>query len=294
MAGIKEIRNHIKSVESTLKITSAMYLIASSSLRKARKQLTDVYPYFHKLSETISDILHHSPCMNHPFFDQRPHIKDDDRNIGYIIVTGDKGLAGAYNHNILKLAEEQLTDNSNPVLFLVGQMGRSWFASKNISVEHEFKYSAQNPTIAQTREMTEVFITQFLNGDLDEVWIVYTNMVNPLLLQPTLQKLLPLEHDLFPGEAHAKEEYPRTVSYFPSESMVLDRLVPGYFTGMLFGCLVESFCSEQSARMTAMDTSTKNAKDMLKNLNLTYNRARQTAITQELIEVVGGTQAHLD
>lgn len=294
MAGIKEIRSHIKSVEATLKITNAMYLISSSSLRKARKQLADVNPYFTKLSYTISDILHHSPNIMHPYFDQRPKINPEDRKIGYIVVTGDKGLAGAYNHNILKLADQQLSQTKNPVLFLVGHMGRLWFSSKNTNIDHEFMYTAQNPTIAEAREMSETILSLYREGQVDEVWVLYTNMVNPLLLEPTLQKLLPLDANLFPWKPRFEERYPRTVSYIPSESMVLDRLVPGYFTGMLFGALVESFCSEQSARMTAMDASTKNAKDMLRNLNLTYNRARQSAITQEITEVVGGATAAME
>ncbi|MDF2838835.1 MAG: synthase subunit gamma, partial [Evtepia sp.] len=226
MAGIKEIRNHIKSVEATLKITNAMYLIASSSLRKARKQLTDVKPYFNKLSYTIADILHHSPNIIHPYFDQRPKIGPEDRKIGYIVVTGDKGLAGAYNHNVLKLAEEQIKGKKNSVLFLIGHMGRSWFSGKNVHVDPDFLYSAQNPTIAEAREMTATLLSQYQEGQLDEVWVIYTHMVNPLLLQPTCLKLLPLERDLFPWEPRTEESQPRTVNYVPSEEMVLDGLVP--------------------------------------------------------------------
>lgn len=294
MAGIKEIRNHIKSVEATLKITNAMYLIASSNMRKARKQLADVTPYFDKLTYTISDILHHSPSLNHPYFDLRTKIHSDDRKIGYIVMTADKGLAGAYNHNVLKMADQLLGKVKNPVLFLIGHMGYSWYENKDYPVSKDHVYPAQPPTIAHAREMTETVLSLYREGELDEVWIVYTDMINPLLLEPKAIKLLPLDKSLFPWQCSSNENCPRTVSYFPSEDLVLDRLVPGYFTGMLFGAFVESFCSEQSARMTAMDSSTKNAKDMLKNLNLTYNRARQSAITQEITEVVGGATAGMD
>ena len=122
MASIKEIRTHIKSVEQTLKITNAMYLISSSSLRKARKQLNDVEPYFNKIGTTLSDILHHSPEIDHPFFDKRPEVPAEERKVGYIVVTGDKGLAGAYNHNVLKLAEERIAQTPCHSLFVVGQM----------------------------------------------------------------------------------------------------------------------------------------------------------------------------
>lgn len=293
MSGIKEIRTHIKSVEATLKITNAMYLISSSSMRKARNRLNSVMPYFNKLSYTIADILHHSPALQHAYFNQRPEIKDGNRKIGYIVVTGDKGLAGAYNHNILKLAEQELRKTNHAVLFLVGQMGRMAFSNKNVTVAPDFTYSAQNPTMTAARSMAGPLLHQYLTGELDEVWIVYTHMINPLHLEPMLLQLLPLSRDIFPYTPR-QEAYPQKVSYYPSEQEVLDQLVPDYFAGMLFGALVESFCSEQSARMTAMDASTKNAKDMLRNLNLTYNRARQSAITQEITEIVGGAKANLE
>ena len=289
MAGMKEVRDHIKSVEETLKITNAMYLIASSSLRKARKQLEDTLPYFEKISSTISDILHHSPDIHHAYFDQRAD--KAGRQVGYIVITGDKGLAGAYNHNVLKLAEESMCDQRAPTLFVIGQMGRAYFSGKGIPIDGEFLYTAQDPTMARAREIGNTFVDRFLNGQLDEVWIVYTKMVNPLRLEPVCTKLLPLERDLFPWQRRPSEHYTKTVAYLPSESVVLDQIVPGYLKGMIFGALVESYCSEQNARMTAMDSATENAKKLLKDLNLTYNRARQSAITQEISEIVGGVAA---
>ena len=289
MAGMKEVRDHIKSVEETLKITNAMYLIASSSLRKARKQLEDTLPYFEKISSTISDILHHSPDIHHPYFDQRS--EKGERQVGYIVITVDKGLAGAYNHNVLKLAEESMVAQRAPTLFVIGQMGRAYFSGKGIPIDGEFLYTAQDPTMARAREIGNTFVDLFLNGQLDEVWIVYTKMVNPLRLEPVCTKLLPLERDLFPWQRRPSEHYTKTVAYLPSESVVLDQIVPGYLKGMIFGALVESYCSEQNARMTAMDSATENARKLLKDLNLTYNRARQSAITQEISEIVGGAAA---
>lgn len=289
MAGMKEVRDHIKSVEETLKITNAMYLIASSSLRKARKQLEDTLPYFEKISSTISDILHHSPDIHHAYFDQRADRAG--RQVGYIVITGDKGLAGAYNHNVLKLAEKSMCAQCAPTLFVIGQMGRAYFSGKGIPIDGEFLYTAQDPTMARAREIGNTFVDLFLNGQLDEVWIVYTKMVNPLRLEPVCTKLLPLERDLFPWQRRPSEHYTKTVAYLPSESVVLDQIVPGYLKGMIFGALVESYCSEQNARMTAMDSATENARKLLKDLNLTYNRARQSAITQEISEIVGGAAA---
>ncbi len=293
MGGIKEIRTRIKSVESTLKITNAMYLISSAGLRKARKQLTDVTPYFRKVVTTIADILHHSPTIRHPYFDQREEIPLEDRKVAFVVITGDKGLAGAYNHNVIKLVEQELPELNNAKLFLIGQMGRAWFSHKTSAVQEGFLFSAQNPTLGRAREISTLLLDLFLKEEIDEVRLVYTKMISPLHLEPTSLKLLPLDREIFPWQPREEEDYPRKVSYLPSEEDVMDHLVPSYFTGVIFGALVESFCSEQSARMMAMDNSTKNAKEMLKNLSLSYNRARQAAITQEINEIVGGAKAGL-
>lgn len=293
MASIKEIRTHIKSVEQTLKITNAMYLISSSNLRKARKQLNDVEPFFQKIGTTISDILHHSPEINHIFFDKRPDIAPQDRKIGYIVVTGDKGLAGAYNHNILKLAEQKMSEHPNTSLFVVGQVGRSYFQEHGVPIDVEFLYTAQNPTVSRARDISELMLDLFVAGQLDEVYIIFTKLVSSFQMEPTIHKLLPLDPDEFPELEKNRDTYNRDVVYVPSVKVVMDRLVPGYIEGDIFGALVESYCSEQNARMTAMKSSSDNARTMLQNLNLSYNRARQAAITQEITEVVGGAQAAL-
>lgn len=291
MASIKEIRTHIKSVEQTLKITNAMYLISSSNLRKAKKQLGDVQPYFEKIDSTISDILHHSPETTHCYFDKRPEIPKERRKVGYIVITGDKGLAGSYNHNVLKLAQAALDKTPNPTLFLIGQVGRAYFMTKNIPIDGEFLYTAQNPTMFRAQEICDTFLKLFKDGQLDDVYVIFTEMVSPLRLEPRKYKLLPMDKDSFPWEDRSGSAYIQTVTYIPSADAVLTKLVPGYLKGMIFGAMVESYCSEQNARMTAMDSSTKNAREMLKSLSLSYNRARQSAITQELTEIVGGAQA---
>ena len=293
MASIKEIRTHIKSVEQTLKITNAMYLISSSNLRKARKQLTDVEPYFQKIETTISDILHHSPEINHVFFDKRPGIPRSERKVGYIVITGDKGLAGAYNHNILKLAEQRINAGAHTSLFVVGQVGRSYFQEHGVPIDVEFLYTAQDPNMGRARDMAELMLDLYLEKQLDEVYIIFTKMVNSFQMEPTIHKLLPLDPDVFPEYEENRDTYNRDVTYVPSVKAVMDRLAPGYVKGDIFGALVESYCSEQNARMTAMKSSSDNARAMLQTLNLSYNRARQAAITQEITEVVGGAQAAL-
>ena len=296
MSSMKEIRTRIRSVESTLKITNAMYLISSSSLRKMRKQLQSVEPYFSKITSTIADILYHSPSIDHPFFTpaRRKQASQDscrEPNVAYVVIAGDKGLAGAYNHNALRLLEQQIAQQPNFKCFPVGQMGCHFCASQGLAYDSDFCFTAQDPTLHRARSIGKHLLDLYLRSEVDQICLIYTRMLSPLVLQPTLQKLLPLEKNLFPYTPRCVECFPRTVEYVPSEHEVLDQLVPSYLTGMLFGALVESYCSEQSARMMAMDAATKNAKDMLKTLNLSYNRARQSAITQEITEVVGGAKA---
>lgn len=289
MESIKEIRTHIDSVQQTLKITNAMYLISSSKLRKARRQLNDVQPYFEKVTRTISDILHRTEGVEHIYFDTRP---GRPHKVGYIVITGDKGLAGAYNHNVLRLVDERLQHESDPTLFLIGQAGRNYFHHRGVPVDGEFMYTAQDPTVYRAREIGETFIELFRKGHLDEVYVVYTEMVSPMAMEPKIIKLLPLDREAFPWtprrSADGSERH--VVTYVPSPNHVLNHIVPSYLKGLLFGALVESFCSEQNARMTAMDTATDNARTLLKELSLQYNRARQSAITQEITEIVGGSQ----
>ncbi len=289
MESIKEIRTHIDSVQQTLKITNAMYLISSSKLRKARRQLNDVQPYFEKITRTISDILHRTEGVDHVYFDTRP---GRPHKVGYIVITGDKGLAGAYNHNVLRMVDEQLEKTENPTLFLIGQAGRNYFSHKGVNIDGEFMYTAQDPTVYRAREIGDTFIELFRKGHLDEVYVVYTEMVTAMEMEPRMVKLLPLDRETFPWTprraADGSERH--VVTYVPSPEHVLNHIVPSYLKGLLFGTLVESFCSEQNARMNAMDTATDNARSLLKELSLHYNRARQSAITQEITEIVGGAQ----
>lgn len=289
MESIKEIRTHIDSVQQTLKITNAMYLISSSKLRKARLQLTNIQPYFTKTKQTISDILHRTEDVEHIYFDRRP---GKHHRVGYIVITGDKGLAGAYNHNVLRMAEEHMKQFDDTTLFLIGQVGRSYFRHKGVDIDVEFMYTAQDPTAYRAREIAETFVDHFRKGRLDEVYIVYTEMVSSMTLEPRILKLLPLDRDAFPWQPRPRADggVRREVSYMPSPAQVLNHIVPGYLKGLLLGTMVESFCAEQNARMMAMDTATDNARELLKTLQLDYNRARQTAITQEITEIVAGAQ----
>ena len=176
----------------------------------------------------------------------------------------------------------------NPRLYVLGQVGRAYFTERSLPMEPPFPFSVQDPTIAHARSISEEMVDQFQKQELDEVHLIYTEMVNPLELQVRELRLLPLVRKDFP-RVETEEKFQRVMEYVPSVEAVLDNIIPGYVKGMIFGGLVESFCSEQNARMTAMQTANDNASDMLKKLSLSYNQARQSAITQEITEIVGGS-----
>ncbi len=289
MANSREIQARMKSIKDTMKITNAMYMISSSKLQKARRDLKNTEPYFYAIQESLAKILEMSPETGNEFFDERENIPKHERKQGYIVVTADKGMAGAYNHNVIKIAEkEALSDNKN-MLFVVGQVGRRYFEKKNIPVDINFKYTAQNPNMNRARIISEKVVELFKNGDLDEVYIVYTRMVNSVTFNAEIKQLLPLKKNRLVTDG-AENNYQQC--YFePDVDTVFRHIVPDYVAGYVYSALVESYCSEHNARMMAMQTATDAAKDMLKRLGIEYNRARQAAITQEITEVVAGSKA---
>lgn len=290
MANSREIQARMKSIKDTMKITNAMCMISSSKLQKARKDLKKTEPYFYTIQEALGKILDLSPDTGNKFFDTREHIPTKERKQGYIVVTADKGMAGAYNHNVIKIAEkEALSDNQN-MLFVVGQVGRRYFEKKNIPIDINFKYTAQNPNMNRARIISEKVVELFQNGELDEVYIVFTRMVNSVTFNAEIRQLLPLKKQRI-TDAVDKENNYQQAFFEPDIDTVFEHIVPNYVAGFVYGALVESFCSEHNARMMAMQTATDAAKDMLKSLGVEYNRARQAAITQEITEVIAGAKA---
>lgn len=292
MAGITEIRGRMRSIQQTLKITNAMYLISSAKVKKARKQLQEVEPYFDRLAKTILDIFRHSPQLQHRYIEGH-HKPKEERKTGFVVITGDKGLAGAYNHNVLKLAESYLARKQDSTLFLIGQMGRHYFEKKNIPIDAEFMYTVQDPTLDRAQDICDTLVDLYERGALDEIYLVFTHSYSAMRMEPEIIKLLPLDRAMLSARRGLSEadQYRDVVRYEPSPEAVLDVLVPGVIRGYIFAALVESFCSEQSSRMSAMDSASESARDMLKTLSLEFNRARQGGITQEITEIAGGAEA---
>ncbi len=278
-----------------MKITKAMYMVSSMKVQKAKNKLAETEPYFYGLKKQIADILLHFPEIRHLYFDNRAKdMMETVKKKGFIIVTGDKGMAGAYNLNILKKARETIADATDYKLFFVGEYGRHALSDLKEHYVDDFHASAYNPSVHRARVMMEYLMDLYDREELDEIHIIYTRMVNTLTEEVVTEQLLPLRTSSFlRASMKAKGDMAKDGDYliYPSPEMVLGQLTKNYVTGYLYGALTESFASEESARMLAMQTATDNGDEMLNGLSVQYNRMRQAAITQEITEVIGGAKA---
>ena len=292
MASMSEIRTRISSVQDTMKITNAMYLISSAKLRKAKSGHEKVSPYFRLLQQTIADILTRCPDLEEDFFEETSPrtIPENGKRRTIIVISSDKGLAGSYNHNVFKKVEELIADDSENTLILVGHMAVNYFKNfKNVTIDEKHIYPAADPAMYRARDIAEHIIGQFLENEVDEVYVVYTDMINSMSFETQAKRIMPLSTKMF--ENIEVGEHLREPVFSPSPEAVIKHVAPNYIKGLIYGAMVESYACEQSARMTAMDNATTNAKDMIRELSLAYNRERQAAITQEITEIVGGASA---
>ena len=294
MANIKEIRERISSVNDTRKITNAMYLISSTKLRKAKKILSETEPFFFATKAMIERVVKNLPeGTEHIFLESKNDIPETKKKRGYIVLTDDKGLAGAYNHNALKLAEEALAKEKGEYkLFVIGEVGRYHFNSENMDIEEYFSFTSQNPTLHRARKISAEIMDYFYDRKIDEFYIIYT-IIRGNICEAKMEKLLPLDFltTLYQKRAPIHGNMYEEFLMDPSPEAVLDNIVPNYVTGFIYGAMVESFCSVQQSRMMAMDNANKNAEQMIVDLKKSYNRQRQAMITQEITEVVSGAKA---
>ncbi|MDR2042994.1 MAG: ATP synthase F1 subunit gamma [Clostridium sp.] len=286
MPNAREIQSRIRSVQDTMKITNAMYLISSTKLRKARVKQEESKTHFYTLRAMLDHILRHIPETENQYLDMREKKSRSERVGGYLVITADKGLAGAYNYDVLKLAKEQMEQAGKTKLFVVGESGRQYFTAKGVPIDEHFHYTAQNPTLHRARIISAAVLDQFLTGELDEVYLIYTRMKNSLSMEPEAFRLLPMKRQEIELKELKDELYMQ-----PNPKAVLDNIVPDAIRGYIYGALVESYCCEQNSRMMAMEAANKSAKEMIRSLSMEYNRIRQAMITQEITEVVAGAKA---
>ena len=290
MANTREIKTRIESVQQTRKITNAMYLIASTKLRKARNDLANTRPYFNALRGEIKRIFRTAGDVDSPYF----YPPDDNRPLegtyGCLVITADKGLAGAYNQNVIKEAQKLLAQHPDTKLYVVGEYGRRFFEQHQIPIQQSFLYTAQNPTLDRAREISALLLDGFQKGALKEIFVVYTDMESSLRSEAKSTRLLPFHRSHFATPDKEKTVH-EPFEFYPSVESVLNHVIPSYLSGFIYSALLDSFCSEQNARMTAMDAANQNAEDLLSMLKLQYNRVRQAAITQEITEISAGAAA---
>lgn len=290
MSNTKEIKSRMDSIQDTRKITNAMYLIASTKMRKAKSELDKTRPYFTALQGEIKRIFRIDEAVESRYFYPMDGSHIEEGTYGCLVITADKGLAGAYNQNVIKEAMRLLADHTDTKLFVVGENGRQFFAQHHIPIERSFLYTAQNPTMRRAREITELLLELFDNGELKKIFIVYTDFKNGMATEAISTRLLPFHRKQFVTETQEKK-ITNPFEFYPSIQAVLNNVMESYISGFIYSALVDSFCSEQNARMTAMDSANQNAEKMLDELSIQYNRVRQAAITQEITEVSSGAKA---
>ena len=283
MASMRDIKRRKESVTSTQQITKAMKLVATVKLQKARGKAESNKPYFNMLYDTICSILAKTKNVEHRY------LRDNDcEKKAVIVITSNRGLAGGYNNNIVKLVANSGFEPDKTNIYAIGKKGIEGLVRKGYSITDDRSEVVNEPIFADAISLTKELLTQFSKGEIGEIYIAYTNFKNTVTQEPKLVKLLPLSEEDFDTEAVDNKTF---MNFEPSEEEVLDKVIPKYMSNIIFGALLEAVASENGARMQAMDSATSNAEDMIDSLSLKYNRARQSAITQELTEIIAGADA---
>lgn len=293
MADLAEIKARIQSVAETKKVTDAMYMISSVKMRRARREVEKTDPYFHALEEEIAEIFRHMPETSSRYFKIPRSEGGGPLRQGVLLVTSDKGLAGSYNQSAIGVCEEYLAQHPGTVLFIVGEYGRQHFAAGSVPFVSDFRYSAEQPTVRKAERICADILEYFNDGRVDVISVIYTDYISGRSSVCRRVVLLPLKTGRFASDSPDAEDggSGEISEFYPDPDTVLAGIIPSYLTGFIYGCLVDSYCSEQQERMTAMNEAGRNAENMLAELKLIYNKARQDAITREMTEITSGARA---
>lgn len=283
MASMRDIQRRRVSIESTGQITKAMKLVSTVKLQKAKARAEQTKPYSDAMFQTVSEMLSKSSNINHPYL-----VKGESNKKAVIVITSNRGLAGGYNTNITKLLTRGDIPKEDIQVYAVGRKGKDILARRGYEIHADYSDVINEPMYADAQEIGKAVLDAFTEGKIGEIYLAYTSFKNTVSHEPKLMKLLPIEME---ASAVSSEERMVPMNYEPDEEEVLNEIIPKYVCSLIYGGLVEAFASENGARMQAMDSATNNAEEMLADLSLMYNRARQGSITQELTEIIAGAEA---
>ncbi len=283
MASMRDIKRRRSSIASTQQITNAMKLVSTVKLQKTKARAERSKPYFDKMYETVTSMLAKSGTIDHPYLKPQQSGKK-----AVIVLTSNRGLAGGYNANVIKLITGSGFEPSDLLLYTVGNKGKEFLQHRGYEIAQDYSEVIENPMFQDAKEICEEVLRKYAAGEIGEIYLAYTYFRNTVVHEPKFLKLLPVEVD--EGDIQAAREN-SLMNYEPEEEEALEVIIPKYMTSILYGALVEAVASENGARMQAMDSATSNAQEMIDHLTLQYNRARQGSITQELTEIIAGANA---
>ena len=283
MASMKDIKRRKGSIQSTQQITKAMKLVSTVKLQKAKGRAEQTDPYFNYMYQTVSSMLAKSGNINHPYLKSGETTKK-----AVVVITSNRGLAGGYNSNIVKLVTGSGIPKEEAKIYAIGSKGREALERRGYQIAFEDAEMIESPSYADASALCKKILKSFSDGEIGEIYLAYTHFKNTVSHEPKLIKLLPVEIDV---DKAADDTSNILMNYEPNTEEALDMIIPKYVTSLFYGALVEAVASENGARMQAMDSATSNAEDMISDLTLKYNRARQGAITQELTEIIAGASA---
>ena len=285
MASMRDIKRRKSSIQSTQQITKAMKLVSTVKLQKARSRAEQTNPYFNYMYQTVTSMLAKSGNINHPYLK-----KGDSTKKAVVVITSNRGLAGGYNSNVVKLITGcEDFEKEDLEIYAIGNKGKEALERKGYSIKEDASEIIESPAYEDAAALCKKVLDAYTAGEIGEIYLAYTHFKNTVSHEPTLIKLLPVEFD--EEEISQSAESNVLMNYEPNEEEALDMIIPKYVTSLFYGALVEAVASENGARMQAMDSATSNADELISDLTLKYNRARQGSITQELTEIIAGASA---
>lgn len=282
MASMRDIKRRKTSISSTQQITKAMKLVSTVKLQKARNKAEETTPYFNYMYQTVNSMLAKAGEIDHPYLRENGSDKK-----AVIVITSNRGLAGGYNANVVKLITESGMSKEDIQIYAVGHKGEEVLVRKGYTITRRYPEVIESPDYEDAKEICKEILEAYEAGEIGEIYLAYTHFKNTVSHQPTLLKLLPVQLE----EQEETGAQGLLMNFEPGEEEALAQIVPKYVTSLVYGALVEAVASENGARMQAMDSATSNAEDMIADLSLKYNRARQGSITQELTEIIAGAEA---